>query len=121
MSKIHFNSKDGGCGCVVEEEGAARHGLANDIAKATFAPGSRYPKPGSLNVNEDCEMVVVVIDGFLNLTIAAGETLHLHPGDAARIPRGALYFWENPHETAAQVAMFSTPAWHPGQYRNVPQ
>lgn len=69
----------------------------------TLAPGGRSGKAPTTDAHEQ---VALVLEGSVALTLA-GRRYLLESGDAAGIPAGSPYAWENPGETEAKLAIVS--------------
>lgn len=84
-----------------------------DINGAVIELKGRYPDKGRV-VNLKCKELAYVIKGSGRLVVE-GKEMKLNEGDLVLIEAGEKFFWEG------NLIMFMpcTPAWYPGQYKEV--
>jgi mannose-6-phosphate isomerase-like protein (cupin superfamily) len=84
-----------------------------DINGAVIELSGRYPDKGR-TVNLECKEMAYIIKG-LGKVVVDDEEIKFNEGDLILIEAGEKFFWEG----NAQIFMPCTPAWNPGQYKNV--
>lgn len=84
-----------------------------DINGAVIELAGRYPGKGRA-MNLECKEMAYVIKGSGKVTVE-GKEIKFNEGDLILIEAGEKFFWEG----VAQIFMPCTPAWHPGQYKEV--
>lgn len=84
-----------------------------DINAAVIQLNGRYPDTGR-TVNLECKELVYVINGIGKIVCEEEETL-IAEGDVILIPPGEKFYWEG----EMTLFMPCTPAWHPGQHKEV--
>ena len=84
-----------------------------DINGAVIELAGRYPDAGMV-MNEQCSELVYIVSGSGVVAFDGRET-EVHQGDVVFIPPKEKYFWDG----TMTLFVASTPAWYPGQYKEV--